>query len=67
MLSLLLKKPQYTDLIASYVISRKLRNWEDAMEAREQCKNLDPIESGYWEYMVHVLGGVPPSDPSQTV
>ena len=59
LLQLVRSDPALTDFAASYVIKHKLQNWEDAEEARSVCQSGDPVETGYWEYMVHVLRGEP--------
>ena len=60
LLYILCDKPELTDYVASCVIKYRLPYWEDAQEAQLECDGEeDPIASGYWEYMVHVLGGDP--------
>ena len=60
LLSLLIAKPELTDYVATRVIERRLPNWEDARDAKMACAGrTDHRESGYWEYMIHVLGGDP--------
>ena len=56
LLYILCDKPELTDYVATCVIKYRLPHWEDALEAQQECDGEeDPIESGYWEYMVHVL------------
>jgi hypothetical protein len=60
LLRILYAKPEMTDTVAYYVIEHRLPNWEDAREAKMACAGrTDHLATGYWEYMVHVLGGDP--------
>ena len=70
LLYILCDKPELTDYVATCVIKYRLPHWEDALEAQQECDGEeDPIETGYWEYMVCVLGGDPetyqPIEPSE--
>jgi len=60
LLYILCDKPELTDYVATCVIKYRLPNWEDAREAKMACAGrTDHLATGYWEYMVHVLGGDP--------
>jgi hypothetical protein len=62
LLCILYENPELTDYVATFVIKHRLPNWKDAQEAQTTCGGArDPLASGYWEYMVHVLGGDPES------
>jgi len=61
LLYIMCDKPELTDYVATCVIKYRLPYWEDALEAQQEYDGEDPVDSGYWEYMVHVLGGDPES------